>query len=204
MDWAGILVFSAAYLMATASPGPGTAALVARVLARGTRGTPAFIAGFILGDLVWFAIAATGLAVLAQQLAWLFVALKYAGAAYLLWLSWKFWTAPATPVSAQAATPGDAPARLFLAGLLITLGNPKVILFFVALLPAVIDMTRLTPLAYLELTLLIALILGCVLTAYTLAAAQARRAFTSPRAVRVMNRGAGVAMAGAAAAIASR
>ena len=204
MDLAGIFVFSAAYLMATASPGPGTAALVARVLARGTRGTPAFIAGFILGDLVWFAIAATGLAVLAQQLAWLFIALKYAGAAYLLWLAWKFWTAPAAPVSADAATPADGAPRLFLAGLLITLGNPKVILFFVALLPAVIDMTQLTPLAYLELTVLIALILGTVLAAYTLAAAQARRAFTSPSAVRVMNRGAGVAMAGAAAAIATR
>lgn len=50
MDLAGLLVFAAAYLMATASPGPGVAAVVA--LARGAGGSASFIAGFVLGDLV--------------------------------------------------------------------------------------------------------------------------------------------------------
>jgi threonine/homoserine/homoserine lactone efflux protein len=52
MDLAGLLVFAAAYLMATASPGPGVAAVVARALARGAGGSASFIAGFVLGDLV--------------------------------------------------------------------------------------------------------------------------------------------------------
>ncbi len=95
MTLSGLLVFAAAYVVAAASPGPGVAALVARVLARGAQGMPSFIAGFVVGDLIWFSIAATGLAVLAQTFAALFLTIKYAGAAYLLFFAWKLWTAPA-------------------------------------------------------------------------------------------------------------
>jgi len=62
MTLAGLLIFAAVYVVATASPGPGVAAVVARVLAKGTHGMPGFIAGFVIGDLIWFSIAATGLA----------------------------------------------------------------------------------------------------------------------------------------------
>jgi threonine/homoserine/homoserine lactone efflux protein len=87
MTLTGLLVFGAAYATAVFSPGPGVAALVARVLARGLRGAPAFIAGFLIGDLVWFTVAATGLALLAQTFAIVFLAVKYAGVAYLLYLA---------------------------------------------------------------------------------------------------------------------
>jgi threonine/homoserine/homoserine lactone efflux protein len=50
-------------MLAVASPGPGIAAVVAGALGRGVRGAPAFIAGFVVGDLVWLTLAATGLAV---------------------------------------------------------------------------------------------------------------------------------------------
>ncbi len=60
MPLADLLVFAAAYLAATAIPGPGVAAFVARVLGMGSRGVPAFIAGFVVGDLIWFSIAAAG------------------------------------------------------------------------------------------------------------------------------------------------
>lgn len=52
MTLSGLLILAAAYVMATASPGPGVAAVVARVLARGTQGMPGFIAGFVVGDLI--------------------------------------------------------------------------------------------------------------------------------------------------------
>ena len=83
----GLAVFSIVYALAVASPGPGVAAIVARSLVRGTRGAPAFIAGFVIGDLVWFTIAVTGLAALAQTASAVFAAIKYAGAAYLLYLA---------------------------------------------------------------------------------------------------------------------
>ena len=61
MSFYGLLIFASVYLLAVATPGPGVAAIIARSLARGTQGAVAFIAGFWIGDLIWFSVAATGL-----------------------------------------------------------------------------------------------------------------------------------------------
>ena len=204
MNLAGLLVFAAAYAVAVASPGPGIAAIVARVLARGTPGLPAFIAGFVAGDLIWFTIAATGLAILAQAFATLFVVIKYAGVAYLLWLAYRLWTAPVREAPAAAHPNLDCGARLFVASLLVSVGNPKVIVFFLALLPTVVDLATLSLVGFAEIAALIVAILSLVLGGYALAAARARRLFSSPRALRRINRGTGAVMAGVAAAIAAR
>jgi threonine/homoserine/homoserine lactone efflux protein len=188
MDHTRLLVLAAAYLAVLVLPGPGVTALVARVLARGTHDAPAYIAGFVCGSLVWFSIAATGLAVLASDFATVFVAIRYAGAAYLLYLAWKLWTAPPRPLGAAEASP-DGPGRLFLTGLAINLGNPKVIVFFLALLPTVVDLGALTPLGFAELAAIIAFICSGVLAVYAMAAARARPVLTSTRAVRLVNRG---------------
>ena len=202
MTLAGFALFAIAYFVAVASPGPGVAALVARVLARGSRGVGAFIMGYVAGDLVWFAVAATGLAVAAQVFGWLFIAIRYAGAAYLLLLAWKAWHAPVA-VSGEVVPDEGAP-KLFLAGLALTLGNPKVILFFLALLPTLVDLAHLDAATALALTALTTTILGGTLAAYAVAAARARRLFTSPRALRLVNRGTGAVMAGAAVVVATR
>jgi threonine/homoserine/homoserine lactone efflux protein len=198
-----LFVFAVAYLAVLILPGPGVTALVARVLVRGPKGSVAFIGGFVCGALVWFTIAAAGLAALASAFATLFVAIRYAGAAYLLYLAWKLWNAPAKSADAVDAAP-DGRWRLFLTGLAINLGNPKVIVFFLALLPTVVNLEALTLFGFAELAVLIIVIASSVLTVYALAAARARRVFASPRAIRLMNRGSGVAMAGAAAAVAAR
>jgi len=204
MNLASLPAFAAAYLAVLVMPGPGVTALIARVLARGTRGSPAFIAGFVVGALVWFTIAATGLAVLASAFATIFLAIRYAAATYLLDLAWKLWTAPARPVDATIDASPDGSGRLFLAGLAINLGNPKVIVFFLALLPTVVNLDTLTPLGFVELTVVIVVIASSVLMAYAMAAGRARRLFTSSPSVRFVNRGSAVVMAGAAAAVATR
>ncbi|WP_159999203.1 LysE family translocator [Roseomonas sp. 18066] len=201
MPVSSLLVFATAYAAALLLPGPGVTALVARVLARGPQGVLFYIAGFIGGALAWFTIAATGLAALAQGFADLFLAIRYAGAAYLLWLAVKFWRAPALPGAGVDRSPEGA-ARLFLAGLALNLGNPKVILFFLALLPGVVPLERLTPAGFLQLAGLIVLIAGSVLAGYAVLAARARRLFATPRAMRLLNRGSSLAMAGAAASVA--
>jgi len=203
MDHSRLLIFAAAYLAILVLPGPGVTALVARVLGRGLDGAPAFIAGFVVGALVWFTIAATGLAVLASSFAMVFVGIRYAGAAYLLYLAWKLWTAPSRPLDLSQVS-REHRGRLFLTGVAINLGNPKVIVFFVALLPTVVDLGSLTPFGFIELALTITIIASGVLMAYAMAAARARRLFTSPRSIRLMNRGSSAVMAGAAATIVAR
>lgn len=203
MNLSSLLVFAAAYLAVLVLPGPGVTALVARVLARGPQGAPAFIAGFVSGALLWFTVAATGLAALAAAFATFFLVVRCAGAAYLLYLAWKLWHAPVGSKETPDASP-EGGWRLYLAGLAINLGNPKVIVFFLALLPTVVDLGALTLLGFAELAVLITAIASTVLGVYAALAARARRLFTAPRAIRRMNRGSAVAMAGAAASVAAR
>lgn len=202
MDTERLLVFAAAYLAVVILPGPAVTALLARVLVRGPQGAAGFIAGIIAGALIWLAVAATGLAALAAAFAPVFVVIRYAGAAYLLWLAWKLWTAPVQPLQASEGA-GDGKG-MFLTGLALNLGNPKAIIFFLALLPSVVDLDGLTPIIFAELAAVVVSIAVGVLGGYVVMAARLRRLFTSPRAIRMVNRGSSVAMAGAAATIATR
>ena len=204
MEIAGLLVFAGALLVAAASPGPAIAALVARVIGRGIEGAGAFVAGLILGDLTWLAVAVLGLAFVAQTFHEIFLVIKYAGAAYLLYLGYRMWTAPVQPREIAADRRPEGRMRLFLAGLALTMGNPKVVAFYLALLPNLIDLTRVGLLGYLELAGIAVLILTAVLGAYALAAARARSLFQSARALRLLNRTGGTLMAGAAVAVAAK
>ena len=200
----GLLTFCAVYALAVATPGPGVAAIIARSLAHGFKGAPAFVAGFVVGDLAWFSIAATGLAALARTAATVFVAIKWAGVVYLLYLAWKLWTAPAERVAVKDDDDRQHGWRAFVASLMLTLSNPKAILFFLDLLPTVIDLASLNAVRFLEISVAIAIVLPAVLFAYVFLAARARELFTTPKAVRRLNRSSGVAMAGAAVVVATR
>ncbi|MGC9958957.1 LysE family translocator, partial [Roseiarcus sp.] len=149
MTFTSLIIFAAVYFVAVATPGPGVAALVARVLGQGLEGVAPFIAGYFVADMVWLMLAATGLAVVAETLAGVFVAIKFAGAAYLLYLAWKMATAPL----ALACAPPSASRgwRAFLASLSLTLGNPKVMVFFLSIMPLVVDVRTLTLPALLEI-----------------------------------------------------
>lgn len=206
MTLAGLLTFCAVYTLAVATPGPGIAAIIARSLAHGLKGSPAFVAGFLLGDLVWFGIAATGLAAVAKTAETVFVAIKWVGVAYLLYLAWRLWTAPAERVAVtEGEERGQHGWKAFVASLMLTLANPKAILFFLALLPTVVDLTTMNVLTFVEITLAILILQPLVLFSYAfLAAPRARQLFTTPKAVRRLNRSSGVAMAGAAVVVATR
>ena len=202
LDWSGIAIFMAAYTLAVFSPGPAVAAVIGRTLGVGLVRTLPFIAGIVIGDLVWFAFAALGLAVLAQSFFWFFAIVKYLGAAYLLYLAYKLWTAPTAPI-APSQMRGEG-WRLALGGLSLTLGNPKVMIFFIAILPNILDLGAISPLAFMEVAGLILVTLTSAMLVYALIAHRARRLVSSPRAIRIVNRGTGTIMAGAAVAIAAR
>ena len=200
----GLLTFCAVYALAVATPGPGVAAIIARSLAHGFKGAPAFVAGFVVGDLVWFSIAATGLAALARTAATVFVVIKWAGVAYLLYLAWKLWTAPAERVAVRDDDGRQHGWRAFVASLMLTLANPKAILFFLALLPTVVDLATMNALRFIEIAAAMMLVMPMVLFSYVFLAARAREMFTTPKSVRRLNRSSGLAMAGAAVVVATR
>jgi threonine/homoserine/homoserine lactone efflux protein len=204
MSLHGIALFCLVYLVATATPGPGIAAIIARVLAKGPANIWAYIAGFVLADLLWFTLAATGMAVLAQSAHTLFLVVKYVGAAYLMYIAYRMWTDPALPVAENSDPAPTSVLRLLLAGITLTLGNPKVMIFFLALLPTVVDLGAVGVREYFQIAAAMCVILTSVLSAYALAALRTRRLFRNPRALRWLNRGTGTVMAGAAVTVATR
>jgi threonine/homoserine/homoserine lactone efflux protein len=204
MTFSGFLVFTLIYAMAVAVPGPGVAAVLARALARGTQGAPAFLAGFVAGDLVWFTLAALGLAVLAERAHAVFVVMRFAGAAYLLFLAWRLWSAPAAALEEGTAPPPESALQLFLGTFALSLGNPKTMVFFLAVLPTVVDLRHLNAAGFAQIALVIVVVLPAITGAYTLFAARARVRLRQPRTVRWLQRGTGAVMAGAAVAVATR
>jgi threonine/homoserine/homoserine lactone efflux protein len=199
MDLANLIVFSIALLVAAATPGPGIAALVARVLARGPRAVIAFAGALAIGDIIWLTLSIAGLALLAQTFQMLFLAARWIGAAYLVYLGWKMWTAPATEPRVSDTVRGRDHTSMFLAGLALALGNPKVMLFYLALLPVIIDLGHVDVLGYLELVLVTLGILTIVLGSYIVLADRARSLFKSSRAIRLLHRGSAITIMGAAA-----
>jgi threonine/homoserine/homoserine lactone efflux protein len=200
----GLAIFALALAVAAFAPGPGIAAIVGRVLGRGRDGAVAFVTGMAIGDVVWLSLAVAGLAVLTETFQEVFTVVKYAGAAYLLYLAVKMWTAPSAARSLEPVATRESRSKLFLAGLAVTMGNPKTMVFYLALLPNLVDLARVDMLAYAELAVVTLAVLALVFGFYIVLALRARALITSPRAVRLVNRGSGVIMAGAAVAIASR
>jgi len=204
MSLYGMAVFAMVYALAVASPGPGVASVVARALGRGAAGAPAFIAGFLVGDLVWLTLAAAGLAMLAHRAYTVFLVIRYLGAAYLLYLAWRLWRAPAQSLEAAETASRERPLQIFLGSLALTLGNPKTMVFFLAVLPTVVELKRLSFGGFLSIALVILCVLPAVLGAYTVFAARARARLSRPATVRWVQRGTGAVMAGAAIAVATR
>ena len=204
MDLSVLLIFAGALLVAAGSPGPSVAALISRVIARGWRDVIPFVAAMWLGEALWLALAVYGLAALAEALHGAFLVVKYLGVAYLLYLAWRMWFAPdAIHPESPAPRPGSS-VRMFLAGLAVTLGNPKIMVFYLALLPTIIDLAGITLVAWLELTCTMLVVLAAIDLAYIVLAARARQLLKSPRALRIANRTSATILGGAAAALATQ
>lgn len=202
MDVTTLVIFAGALFIAAGSPGPSVAALVARVLTRGPRDVMPFLAAMWIGEGIWLTCAVAGLAAIAETFHWAFVAIKWLGVCYLLYLAWKMWSAPA----AEEGTLPEArsPWRMFFAGMTITLGNPKIMVFYMALLPSIIDMTAVTPVVWMQLVATMLVVLIVIDLSWVLLAAKARGFLRSRCAVQIANRASAGTMAGAAALIATR
>jgi threonine/homoserine/homoserine lactone efflux protein len=203
MDPISLLIFAGALTVAAGSPGPSVAALVARVIARGHRDVLPFLAAMWIGEAIWLSLAVWGLNAIAETFHLAFVAIKWAGVAYLLFLAWKMWHAP-TDLDEGAVPQRASAGRMFAAGLAVTLGNPKIMMFYMALLPTIIDLGHLTLVGWAELTAIMALVLILVDLVWVVMALRVRRLLRSPQAVRLANRCTAGMMAGAATAIATR
>lgn len=201
MDLATLAAFAAAFFVFAASPGPDNMTIVARTLSHGAASGIAYGLGTVAGILIFLVLAAFGLSLLAAEMGAVMTVLRYAGAAYLVVMGVMLWRAePVLPASGgETGRRGVLP--VFLTGIALNLGNPKMPLFYLALLPHVVG----AHLALSEVAILSGIILlveAVVIGGHVLLAGRARRWLRTPRAVRRMNRAAGGVMIGTGAVVA--
>ena len=130
-----LALFALATLVLTASPGPGVLYVAARTFSQGRRAGFASMFGIESGEVVWIAAAATGVAALLAASVSALTALRFAGAAYLIYLGVQRWRSADLPPTPARAGLG----RIYLQGVVTQLLNPKVAVFVVAFLPQFLD-----------------------------------------------------------------
>lgn len=204
MTLAGFIAYSGALAVAAAIPGPGLTALIARALGSGFRSSLFMALGLVIGDLPYLTAAVLGLAFIAQTFGTVFLVIKWLGVAYLGYLAWSFWNSGITPETVEARKSRGGALTSLLAGLTVTLGNPKTMIFYLALTPTLVDLRAITIADFGILVACTVAVLLIVLVPYLALAAKARWFLQTPRALKALNRTAAAFMAGAAAAIAVR
>jgi threonine/homoserine/homoserine lactone efflux protein len=123
-------------------PGPNMIYLVSRSVAQGRRAGLISLAGVGIGFLVYLLAASAGLATLFALVPEIYLALKIAGAAYLLWLAWNAFRPGGDSVFTPTELEPDRPRKLFGLGLLTCLLNPKIAILYISLLPQFLDPAR--------------------------------------------------------------
>lgn len=196
------LAFVGIWFLATLPLGPNAANCMLVTARYGVRAMAWPVLGVVLASVIFQTLVYLGIATLLTTAASLFTAVKLIGCAYLAWLGIRLWRSDATPFDRVETAP-PSPVALVRSGCLISLSNPKAILSYAALFTQFIDPQTpvLAQAALLTPTALV--VLAAVYSGYALAGAPVRRALTSARRVRFMNRSVGGFFVFSAAAIAA-
>jgi len=198
-----VIALMAASILIKVAPGPGVLATIGHAMARGFRPTLAFVAGVMCGDLVYILAVLLGLAAIAREFHDVFFAIRLLGGAYLIWLGIGMFRASISVHTSETPVERGHGAA-YRSGLLVTLGNPKVMLFYGGLLPTFIDIEALRSVDMMILTVLLIADVGCILAAYAYSADRARRAIRTSAVARWFNRVSGTVLIGSGTALISK
>ncbi|MBI1245002.1 MAG: LysE family translocator [Alphaproteobacteria bacterium] len=190
------LAFTAAAAVLIAIPGPTTLIVLGHTLAGGRALGFVSLAGVAAGDMCAIGLSVLGFSAVLSASAASFEVLKWAGAAYLVWLGIGLWRAPAAAVSADPER-GTSACSAIWRSFAVTLLNPKGVLFFTAFLPQFIDPERPLFGQVAALTLTFNVLATAIQGGYVLAAGRARHGVVSERAMRRLNRAGGAMLVGA-------
>jgi threonine/homoserine/homoserine lactone efflux protein len=195
-----LLAYAGALALLVITPGPVVAALIARAATGGVGAAVPLAAGVAVGDVAWPLLAMLGIGVIAGVWADFLVALRFGGAAMLVWMGVslvrKAEALPAGMAARESAWAG------FTAGLMVIAGNPKAILFYMGVLPGFFDFRRLSPADMALICLVSALVPFVGNLAWAALFARARRWLADPVAMRRTHVGAGLALVAVGVAIA--
>ncbi|MGB6535463.1 MAG: LysE family translocator [Xanthobacteraceae bacterium] len=191
MNWDLFAAFLVITVILFITPGPIVTLVVATGASQGVRAALITVAGTTLGNACLLAAIAFGLNFVLANVAGLFEALRWAGAAYLIWLGVQAWRR-----AGATNPPASGRGINFSRGLVVALTNPKTIAFFTAFLPQFIDKS-LPSATQLAVMCSVSVLLGAMLDAtWGIAAGFGRAWFIRPERMRLLNRLSGVVLIG--------
>lgn len=182
---ASAMTLFATMLVLALVPSLSVVTVTARAAAHGFPHGAAAAAGIVVGDLLFILAAVLGLTALAASFDGALTALKYGGGVYLIWLGVRFWRAGPVQTGSGAAQ-ARIPASFF-AGLLLTLGDQKAILFYLVFFPAFVDLALLSIPDIAVILIIAAVAVGSAKLAYAAVAAHTGK-LVGPRAGAFLNR----------------
>ncbi len=193
--WAAFALASAIVVLI---PGPTVLLVISYALGHGRRPALAIVAGVALGDFTAMTASILGVGALLAASATLFTALKWVGAAYLVYLGIRLWRAPVMePAAPGAAAQALDTRRAFFHAYVVTALNPKSIVFFVAFLPQFLDSAGNVALQLVAFEITFLVLATANAAAYALMASMARGAIRKPAVQKAVNRAGGSLMIGA-------
>lgn len=201
MTTTSLLALFSAMLLLAVVPGPAVFAIIARSFSSGFLRGLYMTMGLVLGDYVFIVLALFGLSALAEVMGTTFFVIKYLSAAYLIWLGYKLLTCKASSIEIEASTESSLWSN-FSAGLLITLGNPKAILFYVGFFPSFVNLAEVSTFDLVLIMAVATVVFGSVNLCYALLAVKAKGVFKSPDASAIINKTAGSIMVSTGALVA--
>ena len=200
MSLLNVLAFSIAMFLLAITPGPGVFATISRALSSGFSNASFVVFGIVIGDIIFLLLAIFGLSTIASILGDFFILVKYLGGTYLLFLGYKILTSKEKETNLKVIYELSW-KKNFLTGLIITLSNPKVILFYLGFLPTFINLQTLTTIDIFIILSIVSIVLGGVMLAYAYSASSAKDLFKSKSSKRKMNIAAGSVMISAGAVL---
>jgi threonine/homoserine/homoserine lactone efflux protein len=192
------LALLAAMTALAALPSASVALVVSRSVAAGLSHGIAAALGIVLGDLIFVAAALIGLAALAEALGGLFALIKLIGGLYLIWLGCSMLVSRAKDSGGSVMPASSSGLRSsLLAGLLVTLGDVKAVMFYASLFPLFVEIDMLDVADVLLVVTITALAVGGMKLLYALVAHQLAAMARNTRAGRFAQRSAGAMLLGA-------
>ena len=203
VNWDTYWLYVLTEMALSLSPGPAVMLIIACGLAHGARRSTYASLGILSANALYFAVSATALGAVLATSRPFFTAVKWLGAAYLVYVGVAAVFGRPSPITVSQASGSNAPRALYLSGLTLQLANPKTLVFFVAILPQFVD-ARL-PIGAQMVWLAAGSIVPefFILAGYGWLASRARRIATDERYARWTDRIAGVLVLGAAALVVS-
>ena len=194
-------LYAGALFILFLTPGPVWVALIARAMSGGFQAAWPLALGVVIGDVIWPLLAILGVAWIVSVFDGFMIALRWVACLMFVGMGWLIIRNRDATIATDSRLTRPGMWAGFMAGIVVILGNPKAILFYMGVLPGFFDLTQVTgpDIAAIVIASMIVPLIGNLFFAFFID--RARRLLTSPKVLRRTNTVAGLLLIGVAAVI---